>query len=199
MRTIDYPRVLLYCSIGLFLASLVMPGLVSEPNIHLAQTGTILLIFLAGIFFYFYPGMRGFGFFGPSYEFSESSKHPGNKLREAFQREYDRLVASGGLNAGIHGTDVSGVLEQYIPPGTTFQEAEQDLLTAGFTIKQRPNAAVEADPNRAVDWYAVVATISPFASAGYSRIDLSVSLLPPAPGEYSVVKKATAVFFVTAP
>jgi hypothetical protein len=88
---------------------------------------------------------------------------------------------------------------QYIPIGTAFVDAQAILLAAGFSVEPYPDLTNGSNPNKAPDWYGVIAKISPFLSQFLSRTDLYVTLMPPSPGEYTEITKLEATFFVTMP
>jgi hypothetical protein len=119
----------------------------------------------------------------------------GAELRAAIKLTYERLSASGGLQGGFHGTDVTEVFLQNIPIGTPFQEAVAILKDAGFVIDSYPDLNAPPNPNRTKDWYALIARIAPFSNAAFSQVELFVSLLPPSPGEYTIVFDISATFF----
>jgi hypothetical protein len=121
----------------------------------------------------------------------------GKRLRAALQRKYEKLAESHQLRGGLHGTDVTDAVLPYIPIGISFSDAETVLKDAGFVVGPHPDLNAPPNPNRAKDWYSVVAKISPFAGRSGTKVDLYVSLLPRAPGDYTVVSKISATFFVS--
>jgi hypothetical protein len=121
----------------------------------------------------------------------------GKELRTALEQTYDRR--DSGFGKVVHGTDVTAVVPPYIPTGTTFADAETILRDAGFTIEPHPDLTVSDDPNRPKDWYAVLAKIDPFATFLIGKATVYVSLLPPAPGDYTEVSSLSAQFFVSMP
>jgi hypothetical protein len=123
----------------------------------------------------------------------------GKELRSALQQTYQKLLNTGKLGGGLHGTDVTRTLLPYIPIGTPFSEAEAVLRNAGFVVGPHPDPSPPPNPNKPKDWYAVIAKISPFSQVFPSRADLYVSLLPKIPGYYTVISKMHAEFFVSLP
>jgi hypothetical protein len=119
----------------------------------------------------------------------------GKKLREQLSRVYDELGKAQKLSGG--GTNISDALPPYIVPGMSFQEAEAVLRAAGFIIRPHPDLSKAADPNRATDWYGVLAVINPFKKLFLGHSDLYVTLLPKQPGDYSTVEKVNATVFVS--
>jgi hypothetical protein len=128
---------------------------------------------------------------------SEDTEKRGQELKTALQQAYHQLRSSGkplGLN-----TDVTSYVLPYLPPGISFKDAEQILADAGFAVGSRPNPSQANNPNRASDWYAVLARISPFVEDTPNKVSVYVTLLPKSPGDYSIVEKLTASFFVSGP
>jgi hypothetical protein len=119
----------------------------------------------------------------------------GKKLHEQLSRVYDELGKAQKLSGG--GTDISDALPPYIVPGMSFREAEAVLRAAGFIIRPHPDPRKAADPNRATDWYGVLAVIKPFKKLFLGHSDLYVTLLPKQPGDYSTVDKVNATVFVS--
>jgi hypothetical protein len=119
----------------------------------------------------------------------------GKKLHEQLLRIYDELGKAQKLSGG--GTDISDALKPYIVPGMSFGEAEAILQAAGFIIRPHPDLSKAADPNRATDWYGVLAVINPFKKLFMGYSDLYVTLLPKQPGDYSIVDRVKAKVFVS--
>ena len=123
----------------------------------------------------------------------------GKELRAKLQQTYKKLVDSNELRGGLHGTDVTYAVLPYIPIGTSFSGAVAILRNAGFVVGPHPDSNPPPNPNRPKDWYAVVAQITPFAQKFPSRTDLYVSLLPKSPGDYTIVSRIDAQFFISLP
>jgi hypothetical protein len=122
----------------------------------------------------------------------------GRELRKAFDKRYDSLPRPLKLDR-FGGVDASDVIQNYIRPGMAFDDAEAILRSAGFSVRARPNEIEAANINRPRDWFAVNANISFFRKSLFRRVDLSATLLPRSPGDYSVVTKSSAVFFFSFP
>jgi hypothetical protein len=126
----------------------------------------------------------------------------GAELRAALPRAYKRVATANSFGA-LHGADVTEDVLPFIPVGTPFTDAVTILKSAGFEILPYPRVNTPPNPNRAKDWYALSARISPYTSGfldrfdPIDRIDLFVSLLPPSPGEYTTVSKVAATFYRT--
>ena len=118
---------------------------------------------------------------------------------KSLRGDLDEAVDTRPLTGGSHGTDVSDVVLPYIPPGTSFADAQAILRSAGFTINPYPDLAMVNDQNRSKDWYAVLAEIPFFRKRFLQRIDLYVSLFPRSPGDYSEVVTVVATILVTGP
>jgi hypothetical protein len=121
----------------------------------------------------------------------------GKELRAALQQTYEELVASRKMS-GLE-TDITQYVKPYIYAGMMFDEAESILKAAGFHIDPRPAADRANDPNSPKDWYAVLASISPFVQRFMGKVSADVMLLPRSPGDYSVVDSVRASFFVSMP
>jgi hypothetical protein len=122
----------------------------------------------------------------------------GTQLRAALEdayrhlKNYPRRERSSGIN-------VSEVVSPYIPIGSSFKDAEQILANAGFEIIRPSLEAPPKPQNRSEDWYAVLGEIQNFAHGLFYVVRVYVSLLPPSPGDYSVVSKVTGTFYVRMP
>jgi hypothetical protein len=128
---------------------------------------------------------------------SDDLEQRGKELRAELQQAYQKLVDSRKLGGG-RGTDATEAVLPYIPIGTSFWEAETVLRNAGFVVGPRPDVNAPPNPNRAADWYAVIARINPFSTKLLeSKISLYVTLLPKSPGDYTIISKISATFFVS--
>jgi hypothetical protein len=134
---------------------------------------------------------------GSDHMISNDPEERGRQLHAALEDAYQKLAATGTLSG--RGTDITAIVLPYFPPDITFDDAETTLRNAGFSLGPRPDLNAPPNPNRAKDWYAVVARISPFAQQFPSRTDLYISLLPKTPGDYTTVSRVSATFFVSRP
>ncbi len=132
---------------------------------------------------------------GNSRKAATDAQRRGVELRVAIRRSYKELAASGGLRGGLHGTDVTDTVLPCIPIGTPFDEAIAILKDAGFSIEPYPDLSAPPNPNRARDWYALLAKIDPYKWGPFSNVALYVSLLPPSLGAYTRVSGLSATFF----
>jgi hypothetical protein len=121
----------------------------------------------------------------------------GKELRAALQQTYEEIVASA-KPSGLQ-TDITRSVTPYVSAGMTFEEAESILKVAGFEINPHPTADKAKDPNRAKDWYAVLASISSFIQGFMRKVSVYVTLFPKSPGDYTVVDNVQASFFVSMP
>lgn len=72
-------------------------------------------------------------FFLSTFEFNSDLRHRGQELRAELDQAYGSLNRAGKL--GIH-TDLSeGLISKYIPAGTSFDDAEAILHSAGFRTR----------------------------------------------------------------
>jgi hypothetical protein len=123
----------------------------------------------------------------------------GRRLQENIERAYRALAVEGRLVPGSRGVDVADVVGKSIKIGAQFSHAEEILRSAGFLIGSRPDANAVAGPNRPRDWYAVVASL-PLAPTGpFQKATTYVTLLPPRPGDYSIVAGLAANVVVSLP
>ena len=78
----------------------------------------------------------------------------------------------------------------------TFEDAENILRAAGFSVKRHPDASQAKDPNRAIDWYVVGAAIDPFVERLLGKVEVYVGLYPDSPGDYTIVKDVKGYFLI---
>jgi hypothetical protein len=131
---------------------------------------------------------------------SDELAQRGKELRAALERKYQQISAGEVRVDPFHGADVTDAVLPYIPVGSSFSDAETILRHAGFFVGGHPDVNTQFGPNHGKDWYAVLASISPFARwQMFFRTSLYVVLLPRSPGDYSVVSKIRATFFVMGP
>jgi hypothetical protein len=116
------------------------------------------------------------------------------ELRARFEARY----REGHISAGPHGTDVTAIVAPYIPPGTSFDEAEKLLRDAGFEIEPHP-PKIQPPERKSFDWYGLLAQISPFHTQFPFRFDLYVTLMPKGPGDYSTVQSVKATMWASGP
>ncbi|WP_148210559.1 PASTA domain-containing protein [Beijerinckia indica] len=83
-----------------------------------------------------------------------------SEFRAYLEELHNELAQAHKLTGGLHGTDITKNVDAYIKTGMSFTEAEELLKAAGFTVGKRPSS-VPPEINRAKDWYAIVANISP--------------------------------------
>lgn len=114
----------------------------------------------------------------------------GQMLRADLEQCYRKLRNEKKLHPN-GSSDVTALIEKYIPLGTSFDNAEAMLRFAGFSVDPRPNLN---NPPTRWDSYYVVAAISPFAETFISKTSLYVSLIPRSPGDYTSVSKISAGF-----
>lgn len=125
---------------------------------------------------------------------SESLEQRGKQLRAALELAYKKKVDAKTLSADPRvGNDVTDVVVRYIPIGTSFDDAESILRSAGFRVDPRPNVKVEGNRSGRYD---VVGAIVPFVQKFLSSVNLYVHLSPAMPGDYSKVSKVLAGFTV---
>jgi len=123
----------------------------------------------------------------------EEIRERGVKFRAELEKAFKMRQAAGKAS---HVNDLTAVVLPYISPGMAFDDAEDILRAAGFTVPPRPGARAEQDQNRGRDWYAVVAEIPQFVRSFPARIDAYVTLLPDAPYDYRRVKQIEVTIYI---
>ena len=115
----------------------------------------------------------------------------GRALRREVEAAYAQLQA-----AHLPGLDVTATLMRHIPVGTTFDDAEAILRSAGCKLSGRPPArhAGEAVPNED----AVIARAT-LGGGGFQAIMFFASLTPKYPGEFSTVQSVAGGLLVESP
>ncbi len=115
----------------------------------------------------------------------------GKELRNEIDSVYQTLKAEKKLSG--RGTDISDRVRKYIPPGTSFDDAEEILRSAGFDVSSRPSS--NTTDNRP-DRYSVVGFLKLDGWLGF-KIQAIASLTPKGPGDYSEVIELSAGIFVS--
>src|SRR5437763_13898291 len=64
----------------------------------------------------------------------------GKQLRAEIEAVYKQLKSAKKLRTGIKGNDITELVLKYVPIGTFFDDAENILRFAGFTVHPRPEA-----------------------------------------------------------
>ena len=103
----------------------------------------------------------------------------GSELRTAAAAEYKRLEKSGTLQRG---SDVTGLVQKYIPAGTSFDDAKAVLRAAGCRIGMTIHGNVLGDVR--------------LGGGIASGVSLVIELAPKAPGDFTVVDKVSASIIV---
>jgi len=113
----------------------------------------------------------------------------GRELRAEIDRTYRKLDEARAIkNDGMGRNFITDVVTKYIPPGTSFADAEAILRSAGFAINARgANRFLQAP-----DKYDTRATIESYAWSFPARTSIHVSLRPRGPDDYSVVESLSA-------
>lgn len=120
---------------------------------------------------------------------SDLLEQRGKQLRSAIEQAYKKLVDARSLKP-MGGNDITEVVVQYIPVGTSFDDAESILRSAGFKVEPRPSA----NPSGSFPWrYDVMALIDSFDLKRFPfKVSVSVFLSPKTPGNYDKVNKVDA-------
>jgi hypothetical protein len=115
----------------------------------------------------------------------------GKALRNEIGSVYKTLKAEQKITG--RGTDIDDLVMKYIPLGSSFDDAEEILRSAGFRVSRRPPSDTTSDrPDR----YNVVGFLKLDGSFGI-KIQAIVSLRPKGPGDYSEVSGVSAGIFLS--
>src|SRR5207249_9735577 len=71
---------------------------------------------------------------------SNDLEQRGKQLRAEIEAAYKQLKSAKKLRTGIKGNDITELVLKYVPIGTSFDDAENILRFAGFTVHPRPTA-----------------------------------------------------------
>ncbi len=116
----------------------------------------------------------------------------GGELRAAIDNEYDKITYDHTLKTEGE-NDITPAVAKFIPPGTSFDDAELILRGASFKVSPRPDAGnpktLQADPAYKDS---VMATINPYKDLLIGTVHVTVYLTPAAPGDYSKVSAVHA-------
>ena len=121
----------------------------------------------------------------------------GSNLNTRIYEVYEQLRKDYPLGNAFRGRDISESLSPFKITGMSFIEAEALLRDAGFTVRPRPDKEMELNPNRAPDWFGVLAVLPLNLSRLFSKTTVYVTLLPRHFGDYSAVQSYTAVILVS--
>jgi hypothetical protein len=116
----------------------------------------------------------------------------GKELRNEIDSVYKTLRAEKKIT-GPRGTDISDPVRKHIPPGTSFDDAEEILRSAGFDVSPRPPSDTTSYRR---DRYTVGADLKLEGSFGI-KVQAIVSLTPKAPDDYSEVSMVSAGIFLS--
>ena len=128
---------------------------------------------------------------------SDSLEQRGKKLRAAIEQAYKKLVDARALKP-MGGNNITEMVVQYIPVGTSFDDAENILRNAGFKVYPRPS--VDPPGGNRPDKYDVVGEIDSFdwkRIFSFSKVSVVILLSPKAPGNYDKVNKVDAGFVLS--
>ena len=115
----------------------------------------------------------------------------GKDVRNEINSVYQTLKTEKKLSG--RGTDISDHVRKYIPPGSSFDDAEEILRSAGFSVSGRPPGDTTSNwPDR----YDVGASLELYGSFAI-KIQAIVSLTPKRPGDYGEVSGVSAGIFVS--
>lgn len=109
------------------------------------------------------------------------------QLRLEIDEAYKRIIDAGTLKPK---NDITEIVLRYIPIGTSFDDAEQVLRSAGFKVGPRPGTSAPGT----FPWrYDVTASIDPYSRKAFpSKVYVDVRLSPRTPNDYDKVIKIEA-------
>lgn len=105
----------------------------------------------------------------------------GKRLRIEIDEAYQKLPKSGSTQEIEKAGNITWLAVRYIPLGSSFDDAEVILRSAGFSVGPRPGPN---QPGNRPDRYDVVALIDGYRSNLVSRTNVYVFLSPKAPGDF---------------
>lgn len=101
-----------------------------------------------------------------------------------------RFVVAPTVGADHDRTDISWLISEYIPNGTSLDVAEHILASAGFTIAEhKPNPHIS---EKYAEKYTTFAEIDQVTENPTARMRIFVQLVPAKPGGYGVVGSLSA-------
>jgi hypothetical protein len=119
----------------------------------------------------------------------------GKRLRIDIDEAYQKLPKSGPTQEIEKAGGITWLAVRNIPLGTSFDDAEVILRSAGFAVGTRPGPN---QPGNRPDRYDVVALIDGYRSNLVSRTNVYVHLSPKTPGDfYDGVSAISAAFSTT--
>jgi hypothetical protein len=113
----------------------------------------------------------------------EQGKHLRTAIDQAYKKLSDSLPSKSGIN-------ITPVITQYIPLGSSFDDAEQILRSAGFEVFPRHDHDLEGDSSNKK--YEIYAKIDPYRGFFIKENMIGVSLIPRVPGDYKSVSEINA-------
>ena len=130
----------------------------------------------------------------------QNFNHIGEELRRAIDAIYTKLpitekpsIALPTVGKDPASVDIATLVQTFIPMGTPFVEAEQMLVSAGFTVDtHEPNPFLEdSDPRK----NSVTARIDQQTFNPVAHMRVYVALNPVMPNDLSTVGKLTASLY----
>jgi hypothetical protein len=113
----------------------------------------------------------------------------GRQLRLAVEQKFATLENTNSLQIFPNLNDITDFIKGHIPEESSFDDAEAILRAGGFEVEARPEGEVPGNrPGR----YAVCGTMV-IERRAMSLAECIVCMRPKSPGDYSVVKKISAV------
>jgi hypothetical protein len=114
----------------------------------------------------------------------------GAALRHGIESRYADLKARHALKPFGRGRNyITDLVAEFLPPGTSFDDAEAILRAAGCQVVRPPAGR---DPARAQDFNDDVMGLLPLDQSFPSAAKASISLSPRSPGDYGVVERVVA-------
>jgi hypothetical protein len=127
----------------------------------------------------------------------------GKQLRMAIDKKYKELHDANAISMR-HVNDITPLVLQYVPIGTSFDDADKILRAAGFGVAPHPVLhPVLKFPDGAE--YDVLGRINPYTNPYIESgliptgTSLDIDLTPPSPTDYSKVSRVSAAFTIYLP
>jgi hypothetical protein len=125
----------------------------------------------------------------PAIQKSTALAAQGKELRAAIDAAYQKLDNARAIkNSGMGRNFITDTVVKYIPPGTPFDDAEEILRAAGFTIQPRIPNRFLPPPEK----FDARATIENYVPTFFGKTSVDVSLRPRGENDYSVVQSLEA-------
>lgn len=111
------------------------------------------------------------------------------RMRAAIEQRLATLEKTNSIKIFPFVNHTEDLVREYIPEGTSFEDAEAILRAAGFAVSPRPSHDV---PGTRMDRYDVFGSVL-LRQQMIEKVECLISMSPKAPGDYSVVDQISSV------